>query len=187
MRDKALYTQTLGIERPWAVSDVQLDPGGGEVRIYIEHHGMHVCPECGKGASGYDKRRKRWRHLDTCQYRTVLIADVPRVRCPEHGIRLVKVPWAEPGSGFTALFERLAIDGLKESSTTAVARLLGLSWNAVDGIMQRAVKRGLARRKQELVRHIGIDETSFQKRHEYVTVVTDQDGYPHDLMKRQKT
>jgi transposase len=176
MRDKALYTQILGIERPWAVSDVELDPGGGEVRIYIEHNGVHQCPECGKDAPGYDTRRKRWRHLDTCQYKTVLIADVPRVECSEHGIRLVNVPWAEPGSGFTTLFERLAIDWLKESSTTAVARLLGLSWNAVDGIMQRAVKRGLARRKQEMIRHIGVDETSFQKRHEYVTVVTDQDG-----------
>jgi len=177
MRDKALYTQILGIERPWVVSNVELDSGGGEVRIYIEHDNSgHACPECGKSAPGYDKRRKQWRHLDTCQYRTVLIADVPRVRCPEHGVRLVKVPWAEPGSGFTVLFERLAIDWLKESSTTAVARLLGLSWNAVDGIMQRAVKRGLSRREQEMIRHIGIDETSFQKRHEYVTVVTDQDG-----------
>ena len=49
-------------------------------------------------------------------------------------------------SGFTALFEALVIDWLKEASTSAVARLMGLSWNAIDGIMQRAVKRGLARR-----------------------------------------
>jgi transposase len=39
--------------------------------------------------------------------------------------------------------------------------------------MTRAVRRGLARRKLEPPRHAGVDETSFQKRHEYVTVVSD--------------
>ncbi len=58
--------------------------------------------------------------------------------CEEHGVVTVSVPWAEPGSGFTALFEALVIDWLKEASTAAVSRLMGLSWNAIDGIMQRA-------------------------------------------------
>ncbi len=35
---------------------------------------------------------------------------------------------------------------------------------------------GLARRSELSPRRIGLDETSFQKRHEYVTVVTDLDG-----------
>ncbi len=47
-----------------------------------------------------------------------------------------------------------------------------LSWNAVDGIMQRAVVRGLARRKTEAVRRLSVDETSFRRRHRYVTVVS---------------
>lgn len=84
------------------------------------------------------------------------------------------MPWAEPGSRFTALFEALVIDWLGETSTKAVARQLRMSWDSVDGIMQRAVRRGLARREQRLPTRIGIDETSFQKRHEYVTVVVDQ-------------
>ncbi|MCU7882344.1 MAG: transposase [Candidatus Thiodiazotropha sp. (ex Lucinoma aequizonata)] len=43
------------------------------------------------------------------------------------------------------------------------------------GIMQRAVKRGLARREEINPTHIGVDETAFRKRHDYVTVVSDQD------------
>ncbi|WP_419623229.1 transposase family protein, partial [Thiolapillus sp.] len=43
----------------------------------------------------------------------------------------VSAPWAEPGSGFTAMFEALVIDWLKEASTAAVSRLMGLSWNAI--------------------------------------------------------
>jgi transposase len=111
--------------------------------------------------------------LDTCQYKTVLTADVPRTNCSKHGVHQVKVPWAEPGSRFTALFECIAIDWLREASLSAVSRRLRVSWDELDGIQQRAVARGLRRRQEEPLTHIGIDETSFQKRHEYVTVVTD--------------
>jgi len=54
------------------------------------------------------------------------VADVPRVECSEHGVVTVDVPWAEPGSGFTALFEALVIDWLKEASVLAVSRQLSL-------------------------------------------------------------
>jgi transposase len=88
---------------------------------------------------------------------------------------MTQVPWSEPGSGFTSLFEALIIDWLKEASTQAVSRQLKLSWNAIDGIMQRAVKRGLIRRKPQSPKQIGVDETAFKKRHDYVTIVSDQE------------
>jgi transposase len=86
------------------------------------------------------------------------------------------VPWGESRSGFTALFERLAISLLQEMSISAVARTLRLSWDQIDGIMQRAIDRGLGLRKDRVVKHIGIDEKSFKKRHKYVTIVTDLDA-----------
>ncbi len=55
-------------------------------------------------------RSGEWRHLDTCQYQTILHAELPRSECREHGVRVVKMPWAEPSSRFTALFEALAIE-----------------------------------------------------------------------------
>jgi transposase len=88
-------------------------------------------------------------------------------------VRQIEVPWAEAYSRFTALFEALAIDWLRETSQQAVARRLGLSWAEAHGIMERAVRRGLDRRGQEVVAYLGVDEKSFQKRHEYVTVVCD--------------
>jgi transposase len=90
-------------------------------------------------------------------------------------VHQVTVPWGEPGSRFTALFEALAIDWLKEASASAVARRLGMSWDEIDAIMQRAVQRGLKRRPPTSASRIGIDETSFQKRYEYVSVVSDLD------------
>ena len=92
---------------------------------------------------------------------------------------MIHVPWAEPGSGFTALFEALVIDWLRETTISAVSRQLSLSWNAIDGIMQRTVKRGLARRDDEAIpKRLGVDETAFRKGHDHVTVtvVADQDS-----------
>jgi transposase len=83
------------------------------------------------------------------------------------------VQWAEPGSRFTALFEGVVIDWLLEASVIAVATQFELSCDQVAGIQARAVERGLARRDLEPPVRIGVDETLFQKRHEYVTVVTD--------------
>lgn len=176
MRDKDLYAKILGIESPWRVTDVDLDLEKGEVVVHLGNEEKRpACPECGKPCRGYDRRARRWRHLDTCQYRTVLVAEVPRIECPDHGVLQIRVPWGEPGSRFTALFEALVIDWLQEASISAVARLLSLDWGEVDRIMARAVQRGLARREPRLPRRIGVDETSYQKRHEYVTVVCDQE------------
>jgi hypothetical protein len=152
------------VEQPWRVTDVELRVGAGEVEVKVEHMGPVACPACGAAAKRHDTRLRRWRHLPTCQFKTILAAEVPRVRCPEHGVKTLAVPWSEPDSGFTALFEALVIDWLHEASIQAVARRLDLSWDQVDGVMQRAVRRGLARRRLEVPRRLGVDETSFQKR-----------------------
>lgn len=176
MRDTQLYSQILGIAKPWKVTGVQVSLVNDEVEVAVAHGGGQlVCRQCGKPCPGYDKRVRRWRHLDTCQLKTVLVADVPRVQCPEHGVVTIRVPWAEPGSGFTALFEALVINWLKVASISAVADRLRLSWNAVDGILQRAVKRGLSRRAGLAPRKLSVDETAYRKGHDYITVVTDQE------------
>jgi transposase len=175
MRDRELYARILNLSAPWSVADVDLDLKRQEVRLRLEiEAGAELrCPECDAACAGYDRRAREWRHLDTCQLKTILVAEVPRVTCPEHGVRQVKVPWGEPGSRFTAMFEALVIDWLLEASLSAVARQLGLTWDEVAGVQGRAVQRGLARRERVAPTRIGVDETSFQKRHEYVTVVTD--------------
>jgi len=177
MRDKDLYARILNIESPWRVTEVELNRREGEAVVHVEHDGESLaCPQCGQPARRYDSRQRRWRHLDTCQYRTILAAEMPRVQCEHHKVKQVAAPWSEGRSRFTALFEALVIDWLREATTAAVAEQMGLSWDQVDGIMQRAVQRGLRRRTVQAPQRIGVDETSFHKRHEYVTVVNDLDG-----------
>lgn len=178
MQDRTLYARLLGIEDPWRVTDVTLRLDEARevvVSVELDPGATLHCPKCEGRGSRYDSRERRWRHLDTMQYRTILVADVPRVQCDEHGVVQVTVPWSDPKSRFTALFEALVIDWLKEASFSAVARQLSLSWDQVDGIQERAVRRGLARRRKQRPRRIGVDETSFRKRAEYITVVNDLD------------
>jgi transposase len=176
--DRALYQAILGLSAPWQVERVELrvEPGEVEVWVAAEAGTPHACPDCEAVSAIHDHVERRWRHLDTCQFRTVLCARVPRVRCSTHGVRTTRVPWAEPGSRFTLLFERLAIAWLREATPTAVARRLGVSWDEARGIMARAVRRGLARRQPTVVPYLGIDEKSFLKRHQYVSVVVDLDA-----------
>ena len=174
MKDRELYRRILGLEAPWKVTHVEVNEKEKEVRVHVSQGEISPpCPECGRKCVRYDHRVREWRHLDTCQFKTILVAEVPRVDCPEHGVHTIRVPWSEPGSRFTALFEALVISWLQETSAAAVARLVDLSWDQVAGIMDRAVRRGLSRRKSTAAKCIGVDETSFQKRHEYVTVVAD--------------
>ena len=175
MRDRRLYERILGLPEPWHVTDVELRDDAREVivEVALRRPLKLACPQCGEAMDGYDHRRRRWRHLDTCQYKTIIEADVPRGQCPSHGVRQIEVAWAAERSRFTALFEALVIDWLREASQIAVARRLRLSWAEVHGIMDRAVRRGLERRQQEVIPYLGVDEKSFQKRHEYVTVVCD--------------
>jgi len=178
MDDRELYKQILGINEPWRVARVDLDRAASEIHVFLEHDEQTRwrCPECDADCALYDRQpERRWRHLDTCQYRTILHAQPPRSDCPEHGPRVVKLPWAEPGSRFTALFEGLAIAWLRQASQSGVAALLRLSWDEVHGILERAVRRGLTRRQAEPVPRLGVDEKSFRKRHRYLTVVNDLD------------
>jgi transposase len=173
-----LYATILGLTAPWTVERVDVDVPGGAVHVWLARTdgAPAYCPDCQSACPIYDHRDREWRHLDTCQLQTRLHARVPRVGCPTHGVLQSAVPWATPGSQFTLLLERLAIDWLREAAVTAVARQLGLGWDAVWGIERRAVARGLARRGAVTLRYVGVDEKSFQRRYDFVTVVSDLEG-----------
>lgn len=112
VQDTELYRHLLGIVAPWTVDRVELDPNERRVDVWAVHPAGErwPCPECGQPLSLFDHAEERvWRHLDSCAFQTFLHARVPRVECPQHGKLQVRVPWAEPNSRFTALFERWSI------------------------------------------------------------------------------
>jgi len=75
----------------------------------------------------------------------------------------------------------LVIDWLHEASFAVVARRLNMTWDRVAGVQDRAVERGLARRDLTKPNTVGVDETSFKKGHDYVTVVNYLEAPGHVL------
>lgn len=171
------YGLLLGIQSPWQVKDVKLELEQKQVEIELVWGAgaKGSCPVCGQECSVYDDAPEwTWRHLDTMQFQTVIRARVPRIECEVDGVKTVTVPWAEPHGRFPRLFERFAIDVLLcARSLTPAANLLGLSWDAVDHIVRRAVARGLSRREFTPLKHLGIDEKSFGAGQSYISRLTD--------------
>ncbi|MGH9305169.1 MAG: ISL3 family transposase [Acidimicrobiales bacterium] len=176
MDDTELYRHLLGLAAPWEVSRVELSAESARIDVWVDHprRTRFLCPQCDVELAVYDHAEEReWRHLDSCQFLTYLHARPPRVSCPEHGILQVRLPWAEPLSRFTTLFERLAVDVLKECDVLGAARLLRTSWDETWHLMERAVARGLAVRAPGAPSLIGVDEKSAGRGQDYVTIVSD--------------
>lgn len=180
MDDKELYRQILGVIQPWEIKKIDLDMSKQEVHIFLEYPSASggTCPKCGKKCAVHDKREERiWRHLDTCQLRTFIHCQTPRITCSDHKTITMNVPWSSNMSRFTNHFERFAIDLIRATKNRQkAADILHISWDEIDGIMKRAVKRGMDRRSEEAVPYLGIDEKSFLKGHKYATVLTDING-----------
>ena len=173
------YGLLLGIHLPWLVSSVALSIENSKVDIVVEYpDDTGVCPECKQLCKRYDYRESRtWRHLDTMQFTTYVHSAVPRIQCDKHGIKTVDVPWAGKHSRFTLLFEGFAIRILQAARSIEEARkLLKLNWHQVNDIKDRAVERGLSRRKNEGVKFVGIDEKQFRSGHRYISCLADLDN-----------
>jgi len=178
MQDIELYRHLLGIERPWTVTRVELSVAEQRVDVWVGHErGVNwPCAECGRACQVYDHSEERtWRHLDSCQFLTLLHARPPRLECDKHGVRQAKLPWAEEHSRFTTMFERLAILVLLETSVQGATRILRISWDEAWSLVERAVARGLARKGDRRLERIGVDEKAMSRGQSYCTIVCDLD------------
>lgn len=176
MRDTDLYRHVLGLLEPWTVDRVELKIAERRVDVWATHPAgvTWPCPESDDTGPSRDHAEARtWRHLDRCHFQTFLPARIPRVACPTHKVRQVQVPWAEPDSRVTRLFERLAIEVLLHCDVRGAATILALTWDEAWGIQARAVKRGQARKAARVVAQIGVAEKAAAKEHPYLTLGCD--------------
>jgi transposase len=136
------------------------------------------CSQCGAVCPGYDQGdgERRWRGLDLGEVVVYLVATMLRVRCPEHGVVVVKVSWAHPGSRFTAAFEDSVAWMSANMPASAVAALMRVTWRSVDAIITRVVARAAGRVDLlDGLRSVAIDEVAYRKGQRYLTVVVDND------------
>jgi transposase len=88
-------------------------------------------------------------------------------------VRLVEPDWVGQFDGLTLLFEALVLMLAQQMPFAAVARVVNLSWHRVRAICSRYVELALGSADPSTVTAVAIDETSYWRGHEYLTLVAD--------------
>lgn len=173
---EALFNTALGLQSPWHVVKVELDTAKRRIDFEVEHTGKRAnCPACGvEHQVIHDRVRRSWRHVDFFQFEAWLHAEVPRVQCSGCGkTTQLPVPWAREGSGFTLLFEALGLSLCRELPVRQAANQMRVAPKRLWRRVRHYVEVARAKDDMSGVRHVGIDETSVKRGHQYITVVHD--------------
>ena len=173
---ESLFTSALGLQAPWVVEDVKLDTARRRIDFEIGCQGKtQVCPVCATPAQPvHDRLRRSWRHLDFFQFEAWLHCEVPRIACSGCGkTTQMPVPWARPGSGFTAAFEALALALCRELPVRQAAALLRCADKQLWRRIEFYVGQARALESFAGVQIVGVDETSLRRGQNYITVVHD--------------
>lgn len=179
MRDTDLFQLALGLSSPWEVQSSSFDPDKKrlDVNLYFTRGSTFTCPGCGQTSlKAHDTVQKTWRHLNFFQHEAYLTAKVPRIKCKNCGVRLVDVPWARPGCGFTLLFEALVMALAKAMPVKTIAEHVGEHDTRLWRIIHHYVDKGRAEADYSEVHEVGFDETSSKRGHDYVSLFVDLDG-----------
>ena len=179
MRSEELFAMGLGLSNPWEVKKVSFEDSldGKELHIYIDfNRGSRFANDKGEKVVSYDTEDKMWRHLNFFEHKCYLHCRVPRIPMSDGKVKMVDVPWARPGSGFTLLFEAYTMKLIEsEMPVSSVAKHTRVTAPRIWRVFHHWISK--AREHVELsgVRRIGIDETSSRKGHKYITNFVDLD------------
>jgi len=179
MRDIDLFQKALGLTPPWQVCSSDFDPEKKrlDIRIDFPRGSTFCCPECDRAdLKAYDTEEKTWRHMNFFQHEAYLIARVARVKCDKCGFRLVAVPWARAGSGFTLLFEAMIMTLAKSMPVKTIAAFVGEHDTRLWRVLHHYVDNAREKADHSKVKRAGVDETSSKRGHNYVSLFVDLDG-----------
>ena len=179
MRDTDLFQMALGLTPPWQVLSSDFDPQQKrlDIQIGFPRGSTFACPKCKQAnVKAYDTETKTWRHLNFFQHETYLTARVPRVQCDQCGIRVVDVPWARPGSGFTLLFEAMIMTLAKSMPVKTIAAFVNEHDTRLWRVLHHYVDSARDNADYSQVRQVGVDETSSKRGHNYVSLFVDIEG-----------
>jgi len=179
MRDTDLFQLALGLVPPWLVDAATFDVEKKRLDIEIDfaRGGRFPCPHCGTAdCPVHDTSMQEWRHLDFFQHQAFLHARTPRITCPDCGVKQIAVPWARAGSGFTLLFEALAMTLMTAMPVAVAARIIGEHDTKLWRVLHHWVEAARARADYADVKRVAIDETAARRGHDYVSLFVDIDA-----------
>ncbi len=173
MRVSTAFNRLLRIPGA-SVTDVVIDDR--DIEVTLRPTARRVSCPCGKRLRAiYDRRRRRWRHLDFGRCRLWLVYEIRRVNCPDCGVRTEELPWARPGARHTRDFEDMVLWLAQRTDRTSVSTLMRCSWETVTSIINRGVAELLDQRRLGTLYRIGVDEICYRHPHKYLTIIGDHD------------
>lgn len=177
MKDIDIFQAALGLGKEWFVTKTEFNPTEKRLDIYLdfERGTRFACPVCQVPCGAYDTTEQVWQHLNFFQYKTYLHAWVPRISCKEHGIKQITIPWARERSGFTLLFEAMIMTLVDQMPVKEIATMMGIEDTRLWRIIEHYVNKDLDQSDLSKVARVGVDETSSQKGHKYVSLFVDLD------------
>lgn len=137
-----------------------------------------VCGVCQRPGPVHDHRDRQWRHTDLGEVRVELRSRLARVSCSNCGVTTQRVPWAGHAAWHTYDFEDLVAYRAQGTDRSSVARDMRISWATVGKITERVVDRLLKAKGDRLdgLRKLGLDDLSYRKGHQYISVFVDHDA-----------
>ena len=176
MLTNEVFTQLLNLPKPWSIERMAITTNPEETHVWMVHdYGHLACPSCHAACPVHDHMDERtWRHWDLWKVRTFIHARLPRVRCPQHGVVQIALQWATPFLNMTMDLECAVFAQVLACKTVSGAcGMLHMGWDQVRGVIEHAVERCPARRADDELTYIGVDEKALLKRHRYVKLVYD--------------
>jgi transposase len=139
-----------------------------------------VCSGCGRKLSeAYDTYEREVRDLPCFEFRTTVVVELYRVRCPDCGVKTEKVPQLPSKAPFSKRFEDAVGLACESAAVRRVARQFGLGSSTVRAIDLRYLQRWAAGRRKPALRQMGVDEIYLGKKQKFLTVVSNlQTGEP---------
>ena len=98
------------------------------------------------------------------------------------GVKVEAVPWAQGKQTLTRSYMQFLATWARRVSWQEVARFFHTSWEKVFHSVCAQVEWGLAHRDLSGIQVLGIDETSWQRGHRYLTVVYQLDAQARRLL-----
>jgi len=93
VKDSVFYQQVLGLQSSWRVEQVKLEQAAQHVvHVGVEPGTKRGNPATPGAAHVHKWRQRMWRHLDTCQFETVISARAPSVKHADGRVKDVTVP-----------------------------------------------------------------------------------------------
>jgi transposase len=101
-----------------------------------------------------------------------VVIELYRVRCPDCGVKMEKVPQLPSKAPFSKRFEEAVGQACENAAGRRVAQQFGLAASTVRAIDLRYLVRWSEGRRKPALRHMGVDEIYMGKKHKFLTVVT---------------